>query len=149
MIGALARAAAFVGVPAPLVYFAVYGLITALIASTYAWTYYQGSSAAKAKCNAAELERVIYAQAVTVSRYREAAEQTVAQAAQEVREAEEQQRLIAESLALEQADDAMLEAALTAAVTDKEKLDAALKRLRSQCAASDRDVDLDRRLRGQ
>ena len=149
MIGALSRVASFIGIPAPLVFFAVYGVIIAAVGSTYGYVYYKGYSAATASCRSAELERELYAQAQTIVRYRQAVEQTEKQAEQEIREAMERERLIAERMKAEESDDAMLEAALTAAITDKEKLNGIIQNLRKKCTATNSDVDLDKRLRGK
>ena len=147
MIAILARAAAFIGVPPALVYLVVYGSIAAVIAASYWWVYDKGADHMEAKWKAKELERVIYAQAETISRYRQAAVETKEQADQEIREAQERADLIEERMKQAEADNAQMEAQLASIITDKDKLDAALKALRSKCVANSRDVDLDRRLR--
>ena len=149
MIAALARVAAFIGVPPAFVYLVVYGAIFATIGGSYGLVYFKGRAAAKEECQTAQLKSIINEQADTIARYRKAVEETEAQAAEEIREAKERERLITERMKAEESDDAMLEAALAAAVTDKEKLNVALKNLRAKCTATNRDVDLDKRLRGK
>ena len=123
------------------------GLIAAGVAGA-GYAYFKGRSDMNAKWVAKELERTIANQNETILRYEKAAIETKAQAALELQLAEENAKAIAERMQQVKDEQDITEAMLIATITDKEKLDAALKALRSKCTADNRDVMLDRRVRG-
>lgn len=159
MIALLARAAAFVGIPAPLVYLAVYGLIAAAIGSSYWYVYAKGAGHARAECRTAELERVIYAQSQSLMRVNVMLAESTAQREEEkiaARDREEVLKMLAKELQdnAAQSDQATaeVEAELHAAITDKGKANALIAKMRAtrdSCAVSDRDIDVDQRMRKQ
>lgn len=109
--------------------------------------YIKGRADMNAIWQAKELESVINAQAQTIARYREASEQAKAQAAQEVREAQERAGLIEERMKQAEIENTQMESQLATLITDKEKLDAVVKSLKAACLATGSDVTLDQRLR--
>lgn len=149
----LARILAIIGLPTWLGPVVLIGLAVSAVGGVYL----KGRADANANCRAAELERELYAQAVTVSRYRSALEASEMQRQQEAKDATDREAALAERAAQleaervrEAADDAALEAALDGAITDKDQLNAIITKLRSasrtNCRASDADVTLDRRM---
>lgn len=152
----IARALALLGLPTWL--FPV-GL-AALVASGLGAAYLKGRGDANDNCRAASLERALHAEAAAVSRYRSALEASQAQRNSEAVAAAEREKELAARLAeieverLEQEKAAAdLETDLAAAIQDKGKLDALVSKLRASartdCRASDRDIDLDQRMRGK
>ena len=111
--------------------------------------YFKGRADMDAKWQARNMQATIDAQAQTIARYRTLAEETQKQAEQEIQDAEESKRLIEERMKQAVEENAAMEAQLAATITDKDKLNEALKSLRTKCAANARDVDLDKRLREQ
>jgi len=149
----MARLLALIGIPP----WVIYAVIAALISAAVAFVYYKGYAAASAKCRAAELERVIYAQAESIERYRTALEESSQQREEEAQAAADRASvLIARAKELEEAAgdqdriNAALDDELRAAITDKEKADAFIAKMRAgrdDCRATDRDVDTDQRMR--
>lgn len=146
-------ALAFIGLPP----WTFYAIAAALIAAAGAYVYSLGYSSASAKCRTAELERVIYAQAESISRYATALAQSALQREAEAEAAHDRESVIAarvkeledERVQQEQAA-TDLEIDLAAAITDKGKLDAIVAKLRTtrnDCRATDRDIDVDNRMR--
>ncbi len=150
MIG---RAIALIGLPSWLGPVIIGGAVVAVVGGIFG----AGYKLASTQCKTANLERELYAQALTVLRYRQAAEQSAAQLQQEAsdnatREVDLTKRLaeLEAERAREALDDAALELQLDAAISDKDKLNAIVaqlrKKTRTSCGASDADVDLDRRM---
>lgn len=134
--------------------YAVGGVLVALLGG---YVYHLGYSSASSKCRAAELERVIYAQAESLARYRTSLEASASQREAEALAAKDRESILGARLAELEADAAArekeaadLEADLRAAITDKGKADALVKKLhatRTDCRATDRDIDVDQRMR--
>lgn len=157
MIALLARLAAFVGIPPALIYLVVYGAIALVIGSSYWWVYAKGAAHARAECKAAEYERVMYAQATSIQRYKTALAESTQQRELEAAVASEREAiLLARAKELEEADAdqdrmaAALDLELRAAIEDKGKADALIEKMRltrGDCRATDRDIDVDQRMR--
>ena len=94
------------------------------------------------------LENTIAMQKETIARYEKSAEADKKQFAQELQDSQDQAKAIAERVQQAIDEEAATEAELSVTITDKEKLDAALKALRAKCIATPADVSLDQRLRG-
>ena len=124
------------------------GLIAAgLVGSIGA--YFKGRADMDAKWQAKNMQATIDAQAATIERYRTAAEESQAQAAKEIQDAQIAKALIEERMKDAEVDNVLLETQLATLILDKEKLDETLKLLRAKCLATNSDVTLDRRLREQ
>jgi hypothetical protein len=147
---------ALIGLPTWLIPVSVIGLVLAGLGGAYL----KGRGDANANCTSAELERVIYAQATALARYRAALEASVAQREVEAAEAGRREALIQDRLKEIEAEKveqeksaADLETDLASLISDKEKLDALIAKLRksarTDCRITDRDIDLDRRVRGK
>lgn len=123
------------------------GLIAAgLVGSIGA--YFKGRSDMNAHWEAKELQRTIDNLNETIARFKKAAAEDKAQAEQELQAAQDNAKAIAERMQQAKDEQDITEAMLIATITDKEKLDAALKALRAKCRATPADVNLDKRLRG-
>lgn len=122
--------------------------------------YFMGKAAARAEARIAELELTIKGQAELIARYESAKaaaeelarEEVFASAALEA-ELDKLRAEIAAEREKARAESADLEADLAKMIQDKESLNAILDKLRRRappdCTATDRDVDLDKRLRGE
>lgn len=126
----------------------VLGALVAAGVAGAGFAYFKGRSDMNAKWVAKEYERTVANLNETIARFEKAAIETKAQAALELQVAQENAKDIAERMQQAKDDQDITEALLIATITDKEKLDAALKALRAKCLADNRDVMLDRRVRG-
>jgi hypothetical protein len=145
---------ALIGLPTWIVPVGAIGLVLAGLSGAYL----KGRGDANANCTSAELERVVYAQATALARYRAALEASIAQREVEAAEAGRREALIQDRLREIEAEteaqkkaEADLETDLAKAIADKGQLDAIIAKLRASartdCRASDSDVSLDRRVR--
>lgn len=134
-----------------------YAVAAVLAVAALWWSHHLGYSSATAKCRAAELERVIYAQAESIARYRTALEASNAQREEEAQAAADRESVLkARAKELEEAANdqdrinTALEVQLRETVTDKEKADDIIAKMRAgrdSCRATDRDIDVDKRMR--
>jgi hypothetical protein len=134
-----------------------YAVAVALAVAALWYSHHLGYSSAQSKCRQAELERVIYAQAESISRYRAALETSNAQREEEAAAAADRESILiarANELEAEKAAQTKttveLESDLRAAIMDKGKADALIDRMRTardDCRATDRDIDVDQRMR--